>query len=754
LIQINALRIFFIVSTCLLLSGIAGCNLQKSTIVPPTQSSTNIAVIEATNPSNFERTQEPLFFSFYALGLTADDARIKFLVAEENGRKITSQIIDTDNDGKADTLLVTADFKPAQIRKLMIVSDANIKRPAPTKQPLDVLRIENTAAATRLGFWNEGAVNFVSNGGVKNTAVMENSALYSNIYINYNPWRIDHHSFDVSTSLSISSGSRLIHTRSRINETNFNETNIAETQHPRTALMKDLPNIAVSLVKHSNTTLIIGNDDITGSAWTYTASWETQNSTDKKNHFGAAIIFRKGDLQQRTENENLYISIMNTNGGEVDYYSVTTSDQALKAIKTETDFKAYLDHQVERLTKETRIKIESSLSARAKQKPMNADTALTWSRSLADSELMRKTLNYHANGWDEFRQRPTNFEYDVVGMQINALQQLDKIMPDARYRNALQSVTGSYITPEGKIIGFTPDLYSIDRTKAGEMVILLEERTKDVKYRRAVDLLRANLKRHPRTSEGALWHRITYPNQLWLDGVYMGMPFLAQYAATYETGTTQHNSFEEAVHEFVVARNHLRDSNTGLYYHAWDESKTAEWADKITGRSPQYWSRGMGWYAMALVDVLDYLPNRETELRKTLIDIINELAPTLLHYQDETTGTWWQIIDRPGDIGNYRESTATAMFSYFLTKSINQGYLPKSYSMAAVKTYTGLVNEFISVHPDGKISMNGQCLVAGLGFGRNGSYDYYLTEPITANDPKGNTPFILAGIEMYKLLKQ
>jgi unsaturated rhamnogalacturonyl hydrolase len=234
----------------------------------------------------------------------------------------------------------------------------------------------------------------------------------------------------------------------------------------------------------------------------------------------------------------------------------------------------------------------------------------------------------------------------------------------------------------------------------------------------------------------------------------MGIPFLAQYAATYETGAEQHKSFEEAVHEFVIARAHLRNPTTGLYYHAWDESKKADWANKETGRSQQYWSRGIGWYAMALVDVLDSLPASEVELRKTMIDIINELAPDILRYQDAATGTWWQIIDRPGDLGNYRESTASAMFTYFLAKSVNKGYLPKSYRKAAIKSYTGLINEFASVHPDGKISVNGQCLVAGLGFGRDGSYDYYMTEPITSNDAKGNTPFILAGVEMYTLLKK
>ncbi len=234
----------------------------------------------------------------------------------------------------------------------------------------------------------------------------------------------------------------------------------------------------------------------------------------------------------------------------------------------------------------------------------------------------------------------------------------------------------------------------------------------------------------------------------------MGMPFLAQYAATYETGEQQHESFKEAVHEFVIAREQLRNPETGLYYHAWDESKQADWADKKTGQASQYWLRGLGWYAMALVDVLDYLPESETELRKTLIDITQELAADLLRYQDAETGTWWQILDKPGAIANYRESSGSAMFTYFYAKALNKGYLPESYRAATMKAYEGLINEFVTLHKDGKISMTDQCLVAGLGFGRDGSYDYYMTERIFANDAKGNGPFIFAGVEIYKLLKK
>lgn len=835
----------FIASSSLFFSA---CTTEKTATAAPVKSAAtyNIASVEATNPSDFARTQEPLYFSFYNLGLALDDDKTKHLVAQQDGKILPSQIIDTDDDSKPDTLLVAADFAPAQLHKFTIVSDASIKVPALKKQTQaeisikeggqwngkvyenfthfknvqkftpppqytdhsyfiryegpgiesdkvayrvyldwrngfdvfgkktselvlqdigqkdyeayhhdapwgqDLLKVGKTLGAGGYGFWNGKSVDLVSTVKTWDASIVENGAIYSGFNIKYNEWQINGHTFDLSSDLSMTAGSRLVHTRLKLTGHNQAPGKI----DPRAQVTKDLPNIAIGVVKHPNTKLILGNDNISGSAWTYAASWGKQSLSGPDSYLGMAVLFRKGDRQKQTEDAGSYVSVMDTGGGDLDYYFVAAWDQEPNGIKTEAEFKAYLDREVERLTKATRVKLESAVSAAAKAKPVDAQSALAWSKGLADSELERKTLNYHANGWDEYRKRGTTFEYDVVGMQISALQELNKIVPDVRYTDALESVPGSYIGADGKITGFNPEMYSIDRTKPGEMIILLEQRTKEAKYRKAVDFLRANLKRHPRTSEGAFWHRQTYPNQLWLDGVYMGIPFLAQYAAAYETGETQHKSFEEAVHEFVIARDHLREAKTGLYFHAWDESKKADWADKTNGRAPQYWSRGMGWYAMALVDVLDSLPTSEPKLRKTLIDIINELAPDILRYQDQATGTWWQITNRPGDIGNYRESTASAMFTYFLAKAVNKGYLPESYRTAAVKSYTGLINEFASIEADGKTSMNGQCLVAGLGFGRDGSYNYYMTEPITSNDPKGNVPFILAGLEIHKLLKK
>ncbi|MBK8187040.1 MAG: DUF4861 family protein [Cellvibrio sp.] len=791
-----------------------------------------LATAEITNANDFVLQQEPIYFSFYDLGIQANNDAIKSLGISSGDQTYPSQIIDSDGDGQMDGLLLTTDFAAAEKKSFLILTNPSTQKIALQKQTQaeisikeggewkgkeyiggrfknvdkvtppaqytdhsywiryegpgiesdkvgyriyldwrngfdifgkktsdmalqnvgldgydsyhlnadwgqDVLKVGKSLGMGGFGFWNGKSVDLVSQVESRDAIITNNGDIYSGFKINYNGWQINNQQVDLTAHFSMTAASRLVKVQLKSTD--------------------ELPNLAIGLVKHPGTQLIEGNQNVSGYAWTYVASWGKQSLSainPDGDHLGMAIIFRRDDRAQQTQDETSYVSVMKDKGGELEYYFLAAWEHELNGIKTEAEFKSYLDREVERLTKAPRVRFESALSAEAKKNPLTAEVALSWAKKLADSELQRKTLKYHYQGWDEYRSRPGKFEYDVVGMQINALQELDLVSPNEAYRNALEKVTGSYIRDDGHIYTFEPDLFSIDLTKPGDMVILLEQKTGAEKYRKAVDFLRANLKRHPRTSQGAFWHRATYPNQLWLDGVYMGMPFLARYAATYETGEVQRQSFTEAVHEFVIARAQLRDEKTGLYYHAWDESKNAEWADKETGRASQFWSRGMGWYAMALVDVLEYLPESETELRKTLLDIVAEFAADILRYQDAETYTWWQITNKPNEIANYRESTASAMFTYFFTKAVNKGYLPETYRDVAINSYQGLINEFVTVHADSRISMNDQCLVAGLGFGRDGSYDYYMTERIVSNDAKGNTPFILSGVEMYKLLKK
>ena len=248
------------------------------------------------------------------------------------------------------------------------------------------------------------------------------------------------------------------------------------------------------------------------------------------------------------------------------------------------------------------------------------------------------------------------------------------------------------------------------------------------------------------TTEGGFWHKRRYPQQMWLDSAYMASPFLAGYAASFH----QPADFDEAVKQLRLIGSHTYDPATGLYYHGWDESRTQAWADRTTGRSPSFWSRGMGWYGMALVDVLDLLPPAHPG-RGELLAQLRRLAAGLARYQDPATGAWYQVTDQGARAGNYLEASGTAMFVYTLGQGVARGYLPPSYRSAACRGYAGLVRQFVRTASDGALSLTGICQVAGLGYGRNGTYDYYLSEPVVANDNKGVGPFILAGMAIDSL---
>ncbi len=247
-------------------------------------------------------------------------------------------------------------------------------------------------------------------------------------------------------------------------------------------------------------------------------------------------------------------------------------------------------------------------------------------------------------------------------------------------------------------------------------------------------------------AEGAFWHKQIYPSQIWLDGVYMVAPFLSKAGRMFEHPEWQ----EEVVNEFRIVENRLRDPETGLYWHGWDESREQAWADPETGLSEEFWGRGLGWYAMAIVDTLDTL-DPDSEGAADLRRILEDLAEALVAVQEPETGVWYQILDKPDAVGNFREASATAMFVYTLARGVNEGYLPAEYAEAAQRGYAGMVDEFYRIEADGSVSVTGICQVAGLGYGRDGSYNYYMGTPIVKNDAKALGPALLSGIEIDRL---
>jgi unsaturated rhamnogalacturonyl hydrolase len=232
---------------------------------------------------------------------------------------------------------------------------------------------------------------------------------------------------------------------------------------------------------------------------------------------------------------------------------------------------------------------------------------------------------------------------------------------------------------------------------------------------------------------------------MWLDGIYMASPFYAAFGQTF----AEPAAFDDVARQIILIEKHTRDPQTGLLYHAWDESKQQRWADPQTGCSPHFWGRAMGWYAMAIVDVLDYLPSEHPQ-REDILAILERLIGALVDVQDESTGLWYQVLDQGQRAGNYLEASASCMFVYALAKAVRQGYLGQTYLDVARHGYQGILDNLLRLDDQGLVNLEKTCGVGGLGGTpyRDGSYEYYISERIVTNDYKGVGPFILASIEM------
>jgi unsaturated rhamnogalacturonyl hydrolase len=324
---------------------------------------------------------------------------------------------------------------------------------------------------------------------------------------------------------------------------------------------------------------------------------------------------------------------------------------------------------------------------------------------------------------------------------------LYKKNPDPRYKAYIRGYVDELVQEDGSIKTYEFDKYNIDLVVPGRLLFDIYAESKQDKYLKALQLIRKQIAEQPRTASGGFWHKQIYPNQMWLDGLYMGEPFYAQYTLTYENG----KSFDDIAKQFELIQLHATDPKTGLLYHGWDESKQMPWANKETGNSPNFWSRALGWYVMALVDVLDYMP-KDHPKQKELVKYLNNACASLTKFQDKS-GLWYQVTDKMGAKGNYLEASGSSMFAYAFAKGANKGYLPAKYKKLANKAFDGLTTVLIKkVDEDGGITLTNCCQVAGLGGVpyRDGTYDYYVNEKKKDNDPKATGPFILAAVELNR----
>ena len=376
-------------------------------------------------------------------------------------------------------------------------------------------------------------------------------------------------------------------------------------------------------------------------------------------------------------------------------------------------------------------------------------TPLEWSRRMADSEMVRRGETMFYQGAPRAR---WDYTTSLLGL---ALLKLAEETGQSSYAEYGAKTVESFVAPDGTIRTYRHEDYNIDMIPPGKVMLLRYEQGHRAPHlRKAIEALRDQLREHPRTSEGGYWHKLRYPHQMWLDGLFMASPFLAHYAQVFEEPAL----FDDVANQLLLMDRHSYDPKTGLHYHAWDEKRQQPWADPQTGHSPHFWSRAIGWYAMALVDSLDFFSPTHPEVEK-INEIFGRVADGIVRWQDPETGLWWQVTDQPNREGNYREATASSMFVYALAKGINRGYLPRERYLPAVqKGFEGILRDLIRTDADGRIHLTQCCEVAGLGYTnsagrvRDGSFEYYVTEPIVENDLKGTGPFILAGMEVERLL--
>ncbi len=354
-----------------------------------------------------------------------------------------------------------------------------------------------------------------------------------------------------------------------------------------------------------------------------------------------------------------------------------------------------------------------------------------WSVWMADTVLSK---------FPELRNR---WAYDY-GVVCKGIEKVYEITGEEKYFQYIKSNMDHFLLEDGSIQYYEKEAYNIDFVNNGKCFLYLYEKTKEDKYKKATDLLREQLREHPRTSEGGFWHKKVYANQMWLDGLYMGQPFYAEYSKMFEDS----QSHPDVLKQFELIDTHLKNPEAQLLYHGWDEKRECFWADKETGLSANFWGRSVGWYACALVDTLDYIKGNDG--RKQLINMVRDLAEGIVKVQSKKTGVWYQVLDQEERYGNFPEASCSCMFTYFLLKAVRKGYIDKKYLEYAKKAFYGIIREFIEVDENDLLNLRGTIYVSGLGGDmlRDGSYDYYISEPRKVNSLLGIGAFLMASVEL------
>lgn len=338
----------------------------------------------------------------------------------------------------------------------------------------------------------------------------------------------------------------------------------------------------------------------------------------------------------------------------------------------------------------------------------------------------------------------------IDGCMITALLCASEITGETKYADFAEKFIDYYVFDDGSIRGYSKEKFNLDDVNEGKVLFELYEKTGKEKYKKAIFLLESQLEEQPRTNTGNFWHKLIYPNQIWLDGLYMGQVFSTLFKKYFGN-----KDYSDVVNQFKNVRKLMFDENKKLYYHGCDCSKTAFWADKETGRSKSFWLRAIGWFCISLIDNIDYIDDEGAKAE--LVKIFAEAIDGISQYADSETGMYYQVVDQGGREGNYLETSGSSMIAYAMMKGARLGVIDKKYAEMGRKTFDGICKKYLSISDDGDLNLGGICLVAGLGpednKRRNGTFEYYISEPVVENDAKGVAPFVLCYTEVKRMEK-
>lgn len=336
----------------------------------------------------------------------------------------------------------------------------------------------------------------------------------------------------------------------------------------------------------------------------------------------------------------------------------------------------------------------------------------------------------------------------IDGCMITALLCASEITGEKKYFDFAENFIDYYVFDDGTIRGYSKEKFNLDDVNEGKVLFELYEKTHKEKYKKAISLLESQLEEQPRTATGNFWHKQIYPNQIWLDGLYMGQVFSALYKKYFGN-----KDYSDVVNQYKSVRKLMFDENKKLYYHGCDCSKKAFWADKETGCSKNFWLRSIGWFCISLIDIIEFIDDENA--KSELVKIFAEEIDGISQYADKETSMYYQVVDKGGEEGNYLETSGSSMIAYAMMKGARLGVIDGKYAEQGRKTFDGICKKYLSISENGDLNLGGICLVAGLGPEHNprrdGSYEYYISEPVVENDAKGVAPFVLCYTELKRM---